>query len=620
MRRTGTRAKGGRSRRNGTTEVDTAALNRLLTALVSMRDGNFRKRLTVSGDGVMAEIAAVYNEVADRNLHLTGELSRVRRTVGREGKLSERLEVGACEGSWAAAIDASNQLVDDLARPVSEVGRVLSAVAEGDLDQRMDLRTQTADGAGHPLRGEFLKVGRTVNNLVDQLSAFTDEVTRVALEVGTEGKLGGQAQVRGMSGSWKDLTDSVNTMAYRLTAQVRDIALVTTAVAKGDLSRKVTVHVAGEMLQLKNTVNTMVDQLSSFSSEVTRVAREVGTEGELGGQAQVPGVAGVWKDLTDSVNTMAGNLTAQVRGIAQVTTAVANGDLSQKVRVSARGEVAQLAETINQMTETLRTFADEVTRVASEVGAKGLLGGQAQVPGAAGTWKDLTDSVNTVFRNLTTQVRDIAQVTTAVANGDLSQKVTVDVAGEMLELKNTVNTMVDQLQSFGAEVTRVAREVGVEGELGGQAQVPGAAGTWKDLTDSVNTAFRNLTGQVRNIAQVTTAVANGDLSQKVTVDVSGEMLQLKNTVNTMVDQLSSFADQVTRMARDVGTEGRLGGQARVEGVSGTWKELTDSVNFMAGNLTSQVRQIAQVTTAVARGDLSQKIDVDARGEILELKN
>ncbi|MFD3374321.1 MULTISPECIES: HAMP domain-containing protein [unclassified Streptomyces] len=621
-----TRAKGGQSLsnqrkpRNGTTDVDTAALNRLLAALVSMRDGNFRKRLTVSGDGVMSEIAAVFNEVADRNLHLTGELARVRRMVGREGKLTERLESGACEGSWATAIDNSNALVDDLVRPVSEVGRVLSAVAEGDLSPRMELRAQAADGNGHPLRGEFLKVGRTVNNLVDQLSTFTDEVTRVASEVGTEGKLGGQARVRGMSGSWKDLTDSVNTMAYRLTAQVRDIALVTTAVAKGDLSRKVTVHVAGEMLELKNTVNTMVDQLSSFSSEVTRVAREVGTEGELGGQAQVPGVAGVWKDLTDSVNLMAGNLTAQVRGIAQVTTAVANGDLSQKVTVSARGEVAQLAETINQMTETLRTFADEVTRVANEVGGEGRLGGQANVPGAAGTWKDLTDSVNTVFRNLTTQVRDIAAVTTAVANGDLSQKVSVEVAGEMLELKNTVNTMVDQLSSFGAEVTRVAREIGVEGELGGQAAVPGAAGTWKDLTDSVNTAFRNLTGQVRNIAQVTTAVANGDLSQKVTVDVSGEMLQLKNTVNTMVDQLSSFADQVTRMARDVGTEGRLGGQARVDGVSGTWKDLTDSVNFMAGNLTSQVRQIAQVTTAVARGDLSQKIEVDARGEILELKN
>ncbi|MFF2329008.1 MULTISPECIES: HAMP domain-containing protein [unclassified Streptomyces] len=609
-----------KKQRNGTIEVDAAALNRLLAGLVAMRDGNFRRRLTVSGDSVMAEISAVFNEVADRNLHLTGELARVRRVVGREGKLTERLETGACEGSWAAAIDASNELVDDLARPVSEVGRVLSAVAEGDLEQRMELRSHTADETVRPLRGEFLKVARTVNNLVDQLSAFTEQVTRVAVEVGTEGKLGGQAQVRGMSGSWKDLTDSVNTMAYRLTAQVRDIALVTTAVAKGDLSRKVTVHVAGEMLQLKNTVNTMVDQLSSFSSEVTRVAREVGTDGRLGGQATVPGVAGVWKDLTDSVNTMAGNLTSQVRGIAEVTTAVANGDLTQKVTVSARGEVAQLAETINQMTETLRTFADEVTRVASEVGGEGLLGGQAQVPGAAGTWKDLTDSVNTVFRNLTTQVRDIAQVTTAVASGDMTQKVTVDVAGEMLELKNTVNTMVDQLQSFGSEVTRVAREVGVEGRLGGQAEVPGAAGTWKDLTDSVNTAFRNLTGQVRDIAQVTTAVANGDLSQKVTVDVAGEMLELKNTVNTMVAQLSSFADQVTRMARDVGTEGRLGGQARVDGVSGTWKELTDSVNFMAGNLTDQVRQIAQVTTAVARGDLSQKIDVDARGEILELKN
>ncbi|SEG03728.1 Signal transduction histidine kinase [Actinacidiphila yanglinensis] len=619
-RGTVTRTKNGRSRGSGTVEVDTAALSKLLGALSAMRDGNFRKRLPVSGDGLLAEIAVVFNEVADRNQHLTGELARVRRVVGRDGKLTERLETGPSEGSWAAAIEASNALVDDLVRPVSEVGRVLSAVAEGDLEQRMDLRAQNVDGSAHPLRGEFLKVGRTVNGLVDQLSAFTDEVTRVASEVGTEGKLGGQAKVRGVSGSWKDLTDSVNTMAYRLTAQVRDIALVTTAVAKGDLSRKVTVHVAGEMLELKNTVNTMVDQLSSFSSEVTRVAREVGTEGELGGQAQVPGVAGVWKDLTDSVNLMAGNLTAQVRDIAQVTTAVANGDLTQKITIGARGEVAQLAETINAMTETLRTFADEVTRVAGEIGAEGQLGGQAQVPGVAGTWKDLTDSVNTAFRNLTAQVRDIAQVTTAVAGGDLSQKVTVDVSGEMLELKNTVNTMVDQLSAFGDEVTRVAREVGVEGQLGGQAQVSGAAGTWKDLTDSVNTAFRNLTAQVRNIAQVTTAVANGDLSQKVTVDVSGEMLELKNTVNRMVDQLSSFSQQVTRMARDVGTEGRLGGQARVDGVSGTWKDLTDSVNFMAGNLTSQVRQIAQVTTAVARGDLSQKIDVDARGEILELKN
>ncbi|MFC8175942.1 HAMP domain-containing protein [Streptomyces sp. NPDC057325] len=615
----GTRTRGGRSR-GGTVQVDAAALERLLSALVSMRDGNFRRRLTVSGDGVMAEIAAVFNEVADRQLHVTGELSRVRRVVGREGKLSERLESGASEGAWAAAIEAANALVDDLARPVSEVGRVLSAVAEGDLEQRMDLRSEGADGAVRPLRGEFLKVARTANNLVDQLSVFASEVTRVAVEVGTEGKLGGQAQVRGVSGSWKDLTDSVNTMANRLTAQVRDIALVTTAVADGDLSQKVTANVAGEMLELKNTVNRMVDQLSSFSSEVTRVAREVGTEGELGGQAEVAGVAGVWKDLTDSVNTMAGNLTNQVRGIAEVTTAVANGDLSQKVRVSARGEIAQLADTINQMTETLRTFADEVTRVSGEVGAQGLLGGQAQVPGAAGTWKDLTDSVNTVFRNITTQVRDIAQVTTAVANGDLSQKVTVDVAGEMLELKNTVNTMVSQLSSFADQVTRMARDVGTEGRLGGQARVDGVSGRWRELTDSVNFMAGNLTSQVRQIAQVTTAVARGDLSQKIDVDARGEILELKNTINTMVDQLSAFADQVTRVAREVGTDGRLGGQAQVPGVAGVWRDLTDSVNGMAGNLTTQVRNIAQVATAVARGDLSQKIDVDARGEILELKN
>jgi HAMP domain-containing protein/signal transduction histidine kinase/CheY-like chemotaxis protein len=601
-------------------DVDTAALNRLLSALEAMRDGNLRKRLTVAGDGPMAEIAAVYNEIADRNLHVTGQLAQVRRVVGREGKLTERVETGLCEGAWAKAVDDANDLVDDLVRPVSEVGRVLAAVAEGDLRQRMDLRAQSGKGAGRPLRGEFLRVGRTVNGLVDQLSEFTDEVTRVASEVGTEGKLGGQARVRGMSGSWKDLTDSVNTMAARLTAQVRDISVVTKAVADGDLSRKVTVHVAGEMQDLKNTVNTMVDQLSSFQSEVTRVAREVGTDGVLGGQARVQGVAGVWKDLTDSVNHMAGNLTAQVREIAQVTTAVANGDLSQKITVSAQGEVARLADTINRMTETLSSFADEVTRTATAIGTDGTLGGQARVHGVAGVWKELTDSVNTAFRNLSDQVRDIAQVTTAVANGDLSQKVTVDVSGEMLELKNTVNRTVDQLSSFQSQVTRVAREIGDEGKLGGQASVMGVAGAWKDLTDSVNTAFRNLTGQVRNIASVTTAVANGDLSQKVTVDVSGEMLELKNTVNRMVDQLSSFADQVTRVATEVGIDGRLGGQARVDGVSGTWKALTDSVNQMAFNLTDQVRNIAQVTTAVARGDLSQKIEVDARGEILELKN
>jgi HAMP domain-containing protein len=387
---------------------------------------------------------------------------------------------------------------------------------------------------------------------------------------------------------------------------VRNIALVTTAVANGDLSQKITVEARGEILELKNTINIMVDQLSGFAAEVTRVAREVGTEGILGGQANVPGVAGTWKDLTDSVNSMAGNLTSQVRNIALVTTAVANGDLSQKITVEARGEIQELKNTINTMVDQLSGFAAEVTRVAREVGTEGILGGQANVPGVAGTWKDLTDSVNFMAGNLTSQVRNIALVTTAVANGDLSQKITVEARGEVLELKDTVNTMVDQLNAFAAEVTRVAREVGSEGRLGGQANVPGVAGTWKDLTDSVNFMAGNLTSQVRNIADVTTAVAKGDLSKKITAEAKGEILELKNTVNTMVDQLNSFAAEVTRVAREVGTEGVLGGQANVPGVAGTWKDLTDSVNSMASNLTSQVRNIADVTKAVSRGDLSRK--------------
>ncbi|MGW3183390.1 HAMP domain-containing protein [Kitasatospora sp. NPDC001119] len=583
-----------------------------------MRDGNFRRRLTVPGDGPLAEIAAVFNEVAERNQHLTGELARVRRAVGREGRLNERLETGAGEGAWMAAVDNCNALIDDLARPMADVGRVLTSIAEGDLDQKMELRSLHSNGVSHPLRGEYLKIGRTVNGLVDQLSEFTDEVTRVAREVGTEGKLGGQAKVRSVSGSWKDLADSVNTMAGRLTAQVRNIAQVTTAVAKGDLSRKVTVEVAGEMLELKNTVNTMVDQLNGFAAQVTGVARDVGTEGRLGGQAQVPGVAGVWRDLTDSVNFMADNLTGQVRNIAQVTTAVARGDLSQKIEVDARGEMLELKNTINTMVDQLSGFAEQVTRVARQVGTEGRLGGQAQVPGAAGVWRDLTDNVNFMANNLTDQVRNIAQVTTAVAKGDLSQKIQVDARGEILELKNTINTMVDQLGAFADEVTRVARDVGTEGILGGQASVPGVAGIWKDLTNSVNLMANNLTSQVRNIAEVTTAVARGDVSKKITVDARGEILELVTTVNTMVDQLSAFADEVTRVAREVGTEGILGGQARVRGVSGIWKDLTDNVNFMASNLTGQVRNIAEVAGAVARGDLSKKIAIDAQGEVAAL--
>ncbi|MGR4851882.1 HAMP domain-containing protein [Streptomyces sp. LARHCF252] len=486
----------------------------------------------------------------------------------------------------------------------------LTAVRDGDFGTRLP---EEAGG----LLGEIASV---FNGMVDQLSLFTSEVTRVAREVGTEGTLGGQAQVPGVSGTWADLTDSVNAMAGNLTTQVRDIAQVATAVAKGDLSQKIDVDARGEILELKNTINTMVDQLSAFADEVTRVAREVGTEGRLGGQADVKGVRGTWRDLTDSVNFMADNLTAQVRSIAEVTTAVAQGDLSQKIRVDARGEILKLKETINTMVDQLSSFADEVTRVSREVGTEGNLGGQATVRGVSGTWKDLTDNVNVMASNLTGQVRSIAQVATAVARGDLSQKITVEAKGEVAALAGTINTMVDTLSAFADEVTRVAREVGTEGRLGGQAHVPNVAGTWKDLTDNVNSMANNLTGQVRNIALVTTAVANGDLSKKIDVDARGEILELKTTINTMVDQLSSFAAEVTRVAREVGSEGRLGGQAEVEGVSGTWKRLTENVNELAGNLTRQVRAIAEVASAVAEGDLTRSITVDASGEVAELKD
>ncbi|MGA7598828.1 MAG: response regulator, partial [Pseudolabrys sp.] len=459
-----------------------------------------------------------------------------------------------------------------------------------------------------------------INTMVDQLNAFAAEVTRVAREVGTDGKLGGQAEVPGVAGTWKDLTDSVNSMAGNLTAQMRNIAEVATAIAGGDLSRKITVDVKGEILQLKETINTMVDQLNSFASEVTRVAREVGTEGKLGGQAEVPEVAGTWKDLTDNVNFMASNLTAQVRNIAEVATAVANGDLSKKITVDVRGELLQLKETLNTTTDQLRSFAGEVTRVAREVGTEGRLGGQANVPGVAGTWKDLTDNVNLLAANLTTQVRNIAEVTTAVARGDLSRKITVDVKGEILELKNTINTMVDQLNAFASEVTRVAREVGTEGKLGGQAQVSGVAGTWKDLTDTVNVMAANLTEQVRGIVKVVTAVANGDLKQNLTVKSKGEVAALAETINNMTDTLAIFADQVTSVAREVGVDGRLGGQANVPGAAGTWKALTGNVNLLAANLTTQVRAIAEVATAVTKGDLTRSVQVDARGEVAELKD
>ncbi|MDN4039612.1 HAMP domain-containing protein [Massilia sp. YIM B02443] len=587
----------------------------LLTTLMALKKGDFSVRMPSDWTGVSGKIADTLNDIIETKQKMVETVTEVSRVVGREGHLTQRADLPGVVGGWSTMISSVNTLIDDLVRPTTEMARVIGAVAKGDLSQTMALEVD-----GHPLKGQYLRAAMTANTMVEQLSSFSSEVTRVAREVGTEGKLGGQAQVKGVAGTWKDLTDSVNSMAGNLTSQVRNIAEVTTAVANGDLSKKITVDVRGEILQLKDTINVMVDQLRSFASEVTRVAREVGTEGRLGGQAYVPGVAGTWKDLTDNVNFMASNLTGQVRNIAAVTTAVANGDLSKKITVDVKGEILELKNTINVMVDQLSSFASEVTRVAREVGTEGTLGGQAMVNGVAGTWKDLTDNVNFMASNLTGQVRNIAAVTSAVANGDLSKQITVDVKGDILELKNTINVMVDQLSSFASEVTRVAREVGTEGKLGGQAMVKGVAGTWKDLTDSVNSMAGNLTGQVRNIADVTTAVANGDLSKKITVDVKGEILELKNTINVMVDQMSSISSEVRRVARGVGTDGKLGGQAMVKGVAGTWKDLTDSVNSMAGNLTGQVRNIADVTTAVANGDLSKKITVDVKGEILELKN
>src|SRR5258706_5579364 len=560
--------------------------NQVLATLIAFKKGDFSVRLPVNQVGLAGKIADVLNDVFELNENMANEFRRVSTAVGKEGRIGQRAFLNAGTGAWNSCVESVNSLISDLVQPSTEIARVIGAVAHGDLSQKMSLEVE-----GRPLQGEFIRTARVVNTMVDQLSSFASEVTRVAREVGTEGKLGGQAMVTGVAGTWKDLTDSVNSMASNLTSQVRNIAEVTTAVAKGDLSRKITVDVLGEILELKNTINTMVDQLGSFASEVTRVAREVGTEGELGGQAQVKGVGGTWKDLTDSVNSMAGNLTAQVRNIAEVTTAVANGDLSRKITVDVRGEILELKNTINTMVDQLSSFSGEVTRVAREVGTEGKLGGQAEVKGVGGVWKDLTDSVNSMAGNLTAQVRNIAEVTTAVADGDLSRKITVDVRGEILEFKNTFNRMVDQLNAFAREVTRVAREVGTEGKLGGQADVRGVAGTWRDLTLSVNSMAGNLTAQVRNIAGVTTAVAKGDLSPKITVDARGEILELKNTIKTMVDQLSSFAAEVTRVAPEVGTEGKLGGQAEVEGVAGTWRDLTESVNSMAGNLTNQVRNI-----------------------------
>ena len=607
-----TRKKGGS---RGSIETQDSAyvndqLNRVLYALDAFKKGDVSVRLTKQNDDIFAEIAEAYNSMVEMIGGVGGEVSRISKVAGVEGNLKARASADGAAGFWRDMINNINGLVDSIAVPVLEVGKVLKNISRGNLDESFQI----------PVSGDFKLMAETINKTIDNLNVFAGEVTRVAQEVGTEGKLGGQASVPNVGGIWKDLTDNVNNMASNLTSQVRDIANVATAVAKGDLSQKVTVDVKGELLQLKQNLNQMVASLNLFAGEVTRVAQEVGTEGKLGGQASVPNVAGVWKDLTDNVNGMASALTSQVRDIANVATAVARGDLSQKMTVNVKGEILELKNILNQMVDSLNIFGDEVTRVAREVGTEGKLGGQAVVPRVGGTWKELTDNVNTMASNLTSQVRDIANVATAVSKGDLSQKIIVDVKGELLDLKNNLNQMVDSLNIFAGEVTRVAREVGTEGILGGQANVPRVSGTWKDLTDNVNTMASNLTSQVRDIANVATAVAKGDLSQKITVNVRGELLQLKENLNEMVDSLNLFGDEVTRVAREVGTEGKLGGQAKVPNVRGTWKDLTDNVNTMASNLTSQVRDIANVATAVSRGDLSQKVSVNVNGELLDLKD
>ncbi len=590
-------------------------LKRILGALRAYKRGEFDVRLPDHFDGVSGELCEVFNQLASGQQAFNQELSELHEAVGRQGRMRRRMRRNNAQGGWGHSVALINQLLDDLTTHTEEIARVIGEVSRGDLETSIN-----EEGSEYPLAGDFLRNAKAVNGMVQRLRLLHLELTRVSREVGIEGKLGAQAEVPGVSGAFRELTQGVNLMASNLTSQVREIARVTTAVAAGDLTRTVNIDAHGEVLELKRTINTMVEQLSRFADEVSRVAREVGIEGRLGGQALVVGGSGVWRELTDNVNLMASNLTNQVRDIAAVTTAVAKGDLSRKVSVDALGEILELKSTVNTMVDQLNGFAEQVTRLATDVGVEGRLGGQVDVRGLSGTWLDLTDAVNSMANNLTAQVRSISQVATAIAAGDLQKKIDVDARGEILDLKDTINTMVGQLSSFAGEVSRVAREVGTEGMLGGQASVEGVRGTWKELTNNVNSMASNLTNQVRDIAEVATAIAEGDLDRKITVQVRGEMAELKGTINTMVDQLSNFAEQVSRVAREVGVEGKLGGQAEVRGVSGVWKELTGNVNLMASNLTNQVRDIAEVTTAVAMGDLSKKITVEVSGEILQLKN
>ncbi|KAH8802033.1 hypothetical protein DL96DRAFT_1672185 [Flagelloscypha sp. PMI_526] len=575
--------------------------------------GDLSQKITVQAKGeVMAQLKDVINSMVDNLSRFADEVTRVSLEVGTEGKLGGQAHVADVQGRWNELTNVVNTLAMNLTNQVRSIATVTKAVANGDLSKEIEVEA----------KGEILELKNTVNGMVVRLRALAAEVTRVTLEVGSMGKLGGQADVKDVEGVWFELVRNVNRMCASLTDQVRSIAVVTTAVARGDLSQKISIEVEGEMATLKGTVNSMVDQLSAFASEVTRVALEVGTQGILGGQAKVEGVQGTWADLTRNVNKMALNLTNQVRSISVVTKAVANGDLSQQVDVDVQGEMLELKNTVNSMVHQLSTLAREVTRVSLEVGTEGRLGGQAQVDGVQGEWSRLTDHVNVMADNLTNQVRSIATVTKAVASGDLTKRIDVDVKGEMLELKETVNGMTESLSIFADEVTRVAKEVGTEGKLGGQADVQGVSGTWKELTTNVNVMAKNLTLQVRSISGATMAVARGDLTKKVIgVNVDGEMLALVNTYQwlDMIDQLNIFASEVKKVAREVGTEGKLGVQAQVQNVQGIWQEITLSVNTMAGNLTTQVRGFAQISAAATDGDFTRFITVEASGEMDALK-
>ncbi|KAM3086577.1 histidine kinase osmosensor, variant 2 [Clarireedia jacksonii] len=598
-----------------TTSSRQQLVNSLLAARETPTGGERPPKFTKLSD---EELEALREHVDHQSKQLDSQASELAGVHAQlfEQKQRQEQALNLLEVERVAALERElkkhQQANEAFQKALREIGEIVTAVARGDLSKKVQIHSVEMDP-------EITTFKRVINTMMDQLQIFSSEVSRVAREVGTEGILGGQARISGVDGTWKELTDNVNIMAQNLTDQVREIASVTTAVAHGDLTQKIERPAQGEILQLQQTINTMVDQLRSFAAEVTRVARDVGTEGILGGQAEIEGVQGMWNTLIVNVNAMANNLTTQVRDIAIVTTAVAKGDLTQKVQAECKGEIKQLKETINSMVDQLQQFAREVTKIAREVGTEGRLGGQATVHDVEGTWRDLTENVNGMAMNLTTQVREIAKVTTAVARGDLTKKIEVEVRGEIASLKDTINTMVDRLGTFAFEVSKVAREVGTDGTLGGQAQVDNVEGKWKDLTENVNTMARNLTTQVRGISTVTQAIANGDMSQKIEVAAAGEILVLKETINNMVDRLSIFSNEVQRVARDVGVDGKMGGQADVAGIGGRWKEITTDVNTMANNLTTQVRAFGDITNAATDGDFTKLITVEASGEMDELK-